>query len=126
MAGDPLGALTCFEPRGNSCVDYCVLEYELLRYVNFFKVMPLLRELSDHCAIQVSLWACYTPERKRKLNLHNDLPVKYKYHGNPKQAFELRMNSTEVGEEIKNLEDEIDSPESNLNEVANEFTILLQ
>ena len=52
--GDPSGNFTCFTPKGNSVVDYVILNDDLFNDVVYFKVNPL-SYLSGHCPISFAL-----------------------------------------------------------------------
>ena len=52
--GDPLGNFTCFTPKGNSAVDYIILNDDLFNDAVYFKVNPL-SYLSGHCPISFAL-----------------------------------------------------------------------
>ena len=55
MFGDLFGHLTCFTPRGSSCVDYCAASPELINQFRYFQVKPPILSYSDHCPIGVCL-----------------------------------------------------------------------
>ena len=52
--GYPLGNFTCFTPKGNSVVDYVILNDDLFNDVVYLKVNPL-SYLSGHCPISFAL-----------------------------------------------------------------------
>ena len=68
--GDLFGKKTCFQYNGSSLVDYVICSKNLLSYIQFLKVFPLLPHLSDHCQISYNIKISQrNPTESRRPNL---------------------------------------------------------
>ena len=93
--GDLSGNLTCFTGRGFSTVDYAAVSPDILKFIRYFKVEPIMPIFSDHCPISLVLKVQANIFRKPINYTFLDKPDKLIWNKSGNQAFCEVLNSDE-------------------------------
>ena len=122
LSGDLLGQCTYYSKKGNSCIDYALIQTELLNVIRNFQVCPP-SYLSDHCVISLNL------EIKNKTHSINYemlelMPDGFKWQPESKFIFEKYIHSSEFITKINNF-NEKEETDSNVNGLCTELTDLI-
>jgi hypothetical protein len=104
--GDVRGNYTCFTPRGNSVIDYALVDCELINKVKYFTVDKMLNGLSDHCKIEVFVKCNF--KRKGDESVMHKLPPKRRWDENKRNVFLETLNDPEVVNDIDCLANDIE------------------
>ena len=114
--GDLQGKYTCHETRGSSTVDYAIINENLRKHINTFKVMDPSTG-SDHCPIKLELSIpknnSITAETTNTINKQ-----KLKWNERTKKFFLMHINTQKTKEEIEEIEKLLESDENNIDLVV--------
>lgn len=104
VMGDLSGKLTCYKWNGCSAVDYAVVQKDIFRNVDFFKVHDLMGHISDHCLISVGL-KCKFYRHLLDSQCIYDLRPKYKWNNQSEFIYKAAMQSSEISAKIEQFLD---------------------
>ncbi|MES9993748.1 MAG: reverse transcriptase family protein [Candidatus Thiodiazotropha sp.] len=98
IMGDLRGKLTCYKWNGCSTVDYGIVQKELVRYVDFFKVHELVGHISDHCPISFGL-KCKYDTFTDTCKIHQ-LDPNFKWDNKSEFLYKMNLISDETRKQI--------------------------
>ena len=100
VLGDLQGSFTCHHYNGSSCVANGIVDSDIFDYVKYFKVIPHLDLISDHCLLSLLLQADYTIFEGVHACEQNDnlysVQSKYIWGDMSDYAFRCALNSNKV------------------------------
>lgn len=103
--GDSLGNLTCHQYNGSSTVDYGIVHFSILPYINYFKVHKWFESVSDHSHISFSISAHFTKKPEAdKINL-KVLKNQYKWDKESGYKFLRALSSPGILSRLQNIND---------------------
>lgn len=101
--GDFFGRFTCYNPLGQSTVDYLMASESIYSQILYFRVSDFIPFLSDcHCKISWDILAMFRNICPNKVyNMTHELPTNYTWKKDSSETFQEALNSHEIQEKIK-------------------------
>ena len=98
--GDLFGRFTCFNPLGQSTVDYLIASENIINQILYFKVSNFIPTLSDcHCKIVWEILANY-PSVSTEIKELQEAPINYKWASESTLKFQSALNTPEIQTKI--------------------------
>ena len=115
IGSNPKCDFTCHTARGQSVVDYFIVDGLLLRNISVFSVNKLT-PLSDHCSISINLRleACAT----QKTESNSKVKTYYKWKETDKMIYNEAINSVEYQVQLSDIKNNLSTSDTDINDTV--------